>query len=479
MKKIHLIAFSLFFVVITTSLSANAAKSPDSPTTDKDFQINGAGATFPFPLIDTWRVEYNKIYPNVNLNYQSIGSGGGVKQHTEMTVDFGASDAPLTEKERDLAEGTLHIPEALGSVVLAYNIPEIPTKGLKLTGQIVADIYLGKIKKWNDPQIQELNPEFTLPDRSVVVTRRSDGSGTTYVFTDYLSKVSSEWKEKVGVGKSVPWPVGVGAAGNEGVAWATRNTKYAIGYVELAYAFQNEMTYASLQNADKTAFIEPSFDTVFEAVKSFPVDKLPRPDADWSHVSIVNAPGPNSYPIASFTYLLVYQDIEKVVDDKDKAKALVHMIYWMITDGQKYSKPLLYIPLSPSIQELDKQALAMITFSGEQLWNYKPTTSSIKKEQNKTIQEASLPSWIKNNAKWWAEGQIDDSAFTQGIEYMIKNGIIDVPASTQPDSTLTSESKEIPAWVKSSSQWWSEGMISDGEFVKGLEYLIKVGAIRI
>jgi phosphate ABC transporter phosphate-binding protein len=371
MKKILSIALSLILMAsVFVPLSASAASGPEPPKSDKKFAINGAGATFPYPLIDTWRVEYNKLYPNVNLNYQSIGSGGGVKQHTEKTVNFGASDAPLTTAEANLASGTLHIPEAIGSVVMAYYLPEVPKSGLKLTGEVIADIYLGKIKRWNDPKITELNPDTKMPDRPILVTRRSDGSGTTYVFTDYLSKVSKEWDTKVGVGKSVPWPTGVGAAGNEGVAWATRNTKYAIGYVELAYAFQNGMTFAYLQNADKTGFIEPNFDTVFEAAKSIPTDNLPRPEADWSSVSMTNAPGPNSYPIASFTYLLVYENLDRAVSDMDNAKALVHLVHWMITDGQKFSKPLLYVPLPPAIQDLDKQALSRITFGGEQVWNY-------------------------------------------------------------------------------------------------------------
>jgi phosphate ABC transporter phosphate-binding protein len=381
MKTVLSITLSIMLLAgIFVPLSADAAKVPESPKLDKQFQINGAGATFPFPLIDTWRVEYNKLYPNVNLNYQSIGSGGGVKQHTEKTVNFGASDAPLTPKERELATGTLHIPEAIGSVVLAYNLPEVPQSGLKLTGEIVADIYLNKIKKWNDPKIQEVNPDTKLPDRPILVTRRSDGSGTTYVFTDYLSKVSKEWGQKVGKGKSVPWPVGVGAAGNEGVAWATRNTKYAIGYVELAYAFQNKMTFATLENGDKTKFVEPNFDTVFEAAKTYPVDKIPRPEADWSEVSIVTAPGENAYPIASFTYLLVYENIDQVIKDKDQAKAFVHMLHWMITDGQKFSKPLLYVPLPPSIQELDKQGIERIKFNGEKLWSY--SSSDTKSDTN-------------------------------------------------------------------------------------------------
>lgn len=400
MKEILSITSSLILLTsVFVPLSVDAAQTPEPPKSDTQFQINGAGATFPFPLIDTWRVEYNKLYPNVNLNYQSIGSGGGVKQHTEKTVDFGASDAPLTPKERDLAPGTLHIPEAIGSVVLAYNLPEVPNSGLKLTGENVADIYLGKIKKWNDPKIQQNNPDLKLPDRPILVTRRSDGSGTTYVFTDYLSKVSQEWKEKVGVGKSVPWPVGVGAAGNEGVAWATRNTKYAIGYVELAYAFQNKMTYAYLQNGDKTNFVEPTFDTVFEAAKTYPINNLPRPEDDWSKVSMVVTPGKNSYPIASLTYLLVYENIDQVIKDKEKAKALVHMLHWMVTDGQQFSKPLLYVPLPPTIQNLDKQGIAKIKFNGEQLWNYESKKNDAQSSTSQSTKETKTTKDAKSEKK--------------------------------------------------------------------------------
>lgn len=385
MKTILSLSLSILLIAGVFAPLANATQAPEPPKSDKQFQINGAGATFPFPLIDKWRVEYNKLYPNVNLNYQSIGSGGGVAAHTQKTVNFGASDAPLTPNERDLVPETMHIPETIGSVVMAYYLPEVPKSGLNLTGSIVADIYLGKITKWNDPQIQATNPNLKLPNRDIVVVRRSDGSGTTFVFTDYLSKVSKEWDQKVGKGKSVPWPKGVGAAGNEGVAWATRNTKYAIGYVELAYAFQNGMTYAYLQNGDKTKFVEPTFDTVFEAAKSYPIEKLPHPEADWSQVSMVLAPGENSYPIVSLTYLLVYEDINQVIPDKDMAKAFVHMIHWMITDGQKFSKPLLYIPLPTAIQDLDKQGIARIKFEGEQLWNYGSVTKSdAKSDTTKT-----------------------------------------------------------------------------------------------
>ena len=383
MKKTLSIVLSLILLAGTYAPLANAAQVPEPPKSDKQFQINGAGATFPFPLIDTWRVEYNKLYSNVNLNYQSIGSGGGVAAHTAKTVNFGASDAPLQPAESSLAPGTLHIPEAIGSVVLAYYLPEVPNSGLKLTGENVADIYLGKIKKWNDPKLQENNPDLKLPDKPILVTRRSDGSGTTYVFTDYLSKVSPEWNQKVGKGKSVPWPLGVGAAGNEGVAWATRNTKYAIGYVELAYATANGMTVAYLQNGDKTAFVEPTFDTVFNGAQAYPIDKIPKPQDDWSQVSMVLAPGQNSYPIVSFTYLLIYEDINQAISDKDMAKAFVNMVYWMVTDGQKFSKPLGYVPLPAAIQELDKQGLSRIKFEGEQLWSY-ASASPIKVDAPKS-----------------------------------------------------------------------------------------------
>jgi phosphate ABC transporter phosphate-binding protein len=377
MKKTLSVILGIILMAGVFTPLASAA-TPEPPKSDKQFQINGAGASFPFPLIDTWRVEYNKLFPNVNLNYQSIGSGGGVKQHTEKTVNFGASDAPLTANERELAPGTLHIPEAIGSVVLVYYLPEVPQSGLKLTGENVADIYLGKIKKWNDPKLQENNPDLKLPDRPILVTRRSDGSGTSYVFTDYLSKVSAEWDKQVGKGKTVPWPTGVGAAGNEGVAWATRNTKYAIGYVELAYAKSNELTMAYLQNGDKTAFVEPTFDTVFEGAKQFPVEQIPKPEQDWSQVSMVLSSGQNSYPIVSFTYLLVYEELNQAVSDKDMAQTLVHMLHWMVTDGQEFSKPLGYVPLPQKIQDLDKQGISRLMFGGEQIWNSGPTKTDAK-----------------------------------------------------------------------------------------------------
>src|SRR6188474_2450569 len=300
MSKI-LIGISAAILLLTSTILSGAVYAQSKVT------INGAGATFPFPLIDTWRVDYQKVQPGVNINYQSIGSGGGVKQFTEKTVDFGASDAPLTQNESQKVPGAVHIPETIGSVVAAYNIPSIPDKGLKLSGEVLADIFLGKITKWNDPKIQSLNTDKTLPGDDIVVVHRSDGSGTTFVWTDYLSSASPAWREQFGKGKSVPWPTGIGAPGNEGVANAIKGSPNTIGYIELAYALTTKMPYAFIQNkAGK--FIEPSLDSTKAAV-SASVPQLPKGDGSWSSVSMVDAPGDTSYPIASFTYVLVYKEL--------------------------------------------------------------------------------------------------------------------------------------------------------------------------
>lgn len=381
-----LILSAILVAAIFAPLHAHAEQAP-TPPGDTDITITGAGATFPFPLIDTWRVEYNKLYPHVQLNYQSIGSGGGIKAHTQKTVQFGASDAPLSIKELGAVKGTLTIPETIGAVVITYNLPEMPDKGLKLTGDVIAGIYLGDIKKWNDPKIQQLNPNVKLPAKNIVTVHRSDGSGTTYIFTNYLSLVSEHWGNSIKYGKSVPWPSGVGSAGNEGVSATVKKSPYSIGYVELAYASQNKMPYAFVQNADKTGFIEPSIESSFAAVNQYPIDKLPAADKDWSKVNILLAPGSKSYPLVSFTYLLVYQDLYKVTKgNKDMANALVHMLYWMVTDGQKYSDKLLYVPLPPAVQEKNKQALGTIYFKdyNSKIWNYQPDSSAMKKTDTTT-----------------------------------------------------------------------------------------------
>jgi phosphate ABC transporter phosphate-binding protein len=403
------------FGAIITPLYADAATTPDVPDPNQEFTLTGAGATFPFPLIDLWRVEYNNVQNNVNLNYQSIGSGGGIKQHIEKTVNFAASDKPMSDAERELAPGTLHIPESIGGVVLVYNIPEVPNKGLKLTADAVAGIFLGEITKWNDPAIAAENPGLNLPDKEIVTAHRSDGSGTTFIFTDYLTTISPTWDEQIGKGKSVPWPLGLASAGNEGVAAIVKSTEYSIGYVELAYAFQTGMSYASVQNAEKSAFIEPTLDSI-SAASSGVANTLPAAEDSWVGVSLVNAPGSDSYPIASFTYLLLYDDLKPVTNNKEQAKAVIHIIHWMITDGQEFSSSLLYVPLADKVTELGKQGLSKVTYDGESIWTYEADAST----------DLGIPQWIRDNAKWWSEGLITDQDYINGLQYLIQQGILKV-----------------------------------------------------
>ncbi|MGZ3407675.1 MAG: phosphate ABC transporter substrate-binding protein PstS, partial [Polyangia bacterium] len=259
--------------------------------------INGAGATFPFPLYSKWFSEYNKLHPDLRFNYQSIGSGGGVKQITEKTVDFGASDSPMSDAELQKAVGVLHIPTVLGAVVIVYN--GAPA-GLKLTPDVLADIFLGKITHWNDPKLQAIAGQPKLPDVAITVVHRSDGSGTTGVFTDYLAKISPTWKTQVGAAKAVKWPVGLGGKGNEGVTGSVKSTPGSIGYVELAYAKQNALTMASIKNSDGN-FVTASIETTSEAAAGV---EMP---ADF-RVSITNAKGKNAYPISAFTYVLIYKE---------------------------------------------------------------------------------------------------------------------------------------------------------------------------
>jgi phosphate transport system substrate-binding protein len=354
-------------IAVTMSVKSYAQLLPKQLQSQSgQVTLNGAGSTFVFPLMDNWRVDYQKVKPGVNINYQSIGSGGGVKQFTAKTIDFGASDAPLSEQEQQAAKGAVHIPVTIGSVVAAYNIPSIPNKGLKLTGPILADIFLGKITKWNDPKIQTMNPGVSLPSNNIVVVHRSDGSGTTFVWTDYLSKVSSEWSNKVGKSKSVPWPTGIGAPGNEGVANAIKGTPNTIGYIELAYALTTKIPYAFIQNkAGK--FIEPSLDSAKAAV-SASSPQLPKGDGSWSSVSMVDAPGDTSYSIASFVYVLLYKELSTDPGiDQSKAKALTDFFSWAITDGQKLAPNLGYVPLPDQVVKLDQDTLKSLTFQGKPL----------------------------------------------------------------------------------------------------------------
>ena len=320
--------------------------------------INGAGATFPYPLYSKWFYEYSNANPGVRFNYQSIGSGGGIKQITAGTVNFGATDAPMTDEEMKKTPGPiLHIPTALGAVVPVYNLDGV-AGGLKLTPDVLAGIYLGKITRWNDPKIAEPNRTVTMPNADIVVAHRSDGSGTTDIFTNYLTAVNAEWRAKVGRGKAVNWPVGIGGKGNEGVAGVVKQTPGSIGYVELAYAKQNRMKVAALLNRGGN-FVTPTLEATSAAAagvaKSMPED---------FRVSLVDAPGKESWPVSGLTWILVYRDQK----DEARGKAMVRFLKWAIRDGQKMEAALDYAPLPKAVVEKVDQALKQISFKGKSLY---------------------------------------------------------------------------------------------------------------
>jgi phosphate transport system substrate-binding protein len=308
-----------------------------SPTASAQMMINGAGATFPYPIYSKWFDAYAQVDPSVRFNYQSIGSGGGQKQILAQTVDFGASDGPMSDDNLSKAPAKiLHIPTVAGADVVAYNLPGNPA--LKLDADTIAGIFLGEIKKWNDGKITALNPGVTLPDQEIVVVHRSDGSGTTYIWTDYLSKISSEWKTKVGTNTSVNWPTGIGGKGNEGVAGQIKQTPGALGYVELIYAIQNKMPYADVKNASGK-FVKPSLDSITAAMATAQIPEDFR-------FSITNAPGDNAYPICGATWLLVYEQQK----DATKGKKLVEFLKWAQKDGEKMARDLDYAPLPEALQ---------------------------------------------------------------------------------------------------------------------------------
>jgi phosphate transport system substrate-binding protein len=314
--------------------------------------INGAGATFPYPLYSKWFSEYAKVDHTVKFNYQSIGSGGGIKQITAQTVDFGASDKFLSDEELKAAPGKLiHIPTVMGAVVVTYNLPGVG-KGLKLSQEALADIYLGKITKWNDPKIVSDNKGVNLPDQPIIVIHRSDGSGTTSIYTNYLCSVSPEWKSKVGTGTSVKWPVGLGGKGNEGVAGQIKTTKYTIGYVELAYAFENKLPYASLKNM-AGHFVEPSIKST-SAAAAGAAKKMP---ADY-RINLVNQPGKDTYPIVGFTWLLVYEQQK----DATNGKKIVDFLNWELKHGQKMASGLLYAPLPANVAKMVAKTVKTIKY---------------------------------------------------------------------------------------------------------------------
>ena len=322
-------------------------------------ELIGAGATFPQPL-------YSKMFDiyfqqsKIKINYQGIGSGGGINQLIKKTVDFAGTDAYMTEKELKEAGSTvLHIPTCLGAVVVTYNLPGNPK--LKLTPDVISDIFLGKVKKWNDPKIQSINKDVKLPDLGITVVRRADGSGTTYIFSEYLTKVSKEWKEKMGTGKSLNWPEGfIGQKGNPGVSGYIKQTQGAIGYVELIYALQNNMAFASIKNKSGN-FIEPTPKTVSNAAKI----KIP---AD-TNVSLTDTDAKDGYPISSFTWLIFYKEQNYGGRTKQRAEALAKLLLWIVTDGQRYVEPLQYSPLPKEASDIAQKIVKSMTYNGKQILN--------------------------------------------------------------------------------------------------------------
>lgn len=353
----HLSRVVLALACMLLALGCSRRESSEQnvqPGATGEVSLNGAGATFPYPLYSKWMAEYNKLHPNVRINYQSIGSGGGIRQIVAGTVDFGATDTAMTQSEVQKAPGQLnHVPTTVGAVVVAYNVGDL--KGLKLSGDVLADIFLGKITKWNDPRIAADNPGASLPDQSISVVHRSDGSGTSAIFTEYLAAVSPEWKDKVGVGKSVRWPTGLGAKGNEGVTGQVKTTPGAIGYTETAYAQQNQLAVAAIKNR-AGEFVEPKTEAISKAAETAQL-------SEDLHASLVDAEGAGVYPIAAYTYLLVYQEAR----DPAKGEALAKFLWWAIHDGQKYAAELHYAPLPANVTEKIETRLRNLKYEGKPL----------------------------------------------------------------------------------------------------------------
>lgn len=332
-------------IAVVTSILVMAGSALAAPVL-----INGAGATFPYPIYSKWFDVYTSVDPGVRFNYQSIGSGGGIKQISARTVDFGASDGPMTDAQLADAPGRLfHIPMVMGAVVATYNLPGV-NKGLKFTPDVLADIFLGKITQWNDSRITSANPDHQLPDMPIIVAHRSDGSGTTYIWVDYLSSMSGEWKLKVGKGTSVNWPAGLGGKGNEGVAGIVKQMPGALGYVELSYAIKNNLAYGFIKNRSGN-FIEPSLESTSKAAEGVTIPSDFR-------VSLVNSANPAAYPVAGFTWLLVY----KKQPDPVKGKAIVGFIKWAIHEGQQYADDLLYAPLPKDVVAMIDNKLTEMTY---------------------------------------------------------------------------------------------------------------------
>jgi phosphate transport system substrate-binding protein len=366
MKTKYLIAIAIIIIVIVLgSIFAYMELQKPSSTSATSVALNGAGATFPQPFLNATISAYQSQKSNVKINYNGVGSGSGINSLTNKLVDFAASDAPLSDSQRSAAPNTLHIPETIGAITLAYNLPGI-SNGLHLTGSVIANIFYGTITKWNDPAIIALNSGTTLPDKSIVTVHRSDSSGTTNVFTHYLSEVSSSWNSSIGAGTSVQWPVGTGESGNAVVASTINQTQYALGYVELAYAITNGMTVASVQNPAGN-FVTPSLDSTTTAVESG-VTGLPSGDQSWKNVSLLNTGDSQAYPIVSFTYLLEYKELNVIPGmNYDKATAIVQYMWYVVHNGQQLSPNLGYAKLPSNVVKIDENSIKSITYNGQTL----------------------------------------------------------------------------------------------------------------
>jgi phosphate transport system substrate-binding protein len=355
----------------TPAPTTTPTSTPGPAPTPSPVSLTGAGASFPYPLINAMITKYSRdIKPNVQVNYQSIGSGGGISAMQQKTVDFAASDAPLSATEMANIPNALHIPETIGAVTVAYNIPSVPT-GLHLTGKIIADIYQGTITNWNDPAIQSLNANVTLPSRAIITVHRSDGSGTTFIFTGYLAASSQTWNTSVGQGKTVAWPNApggvIGSNNNAGVASTVNGTQYSIGYVELAYAMQSGMCVAAVQNPSGN-WILPTLASTTAAAQSVASVGLPAGDASWTSVNVLNAPDSQAYPIVSFSYLLSYKELNVIPDmNQARATAIVQFLWYVVHSGQDLAPGLAYAQLPSNVVAIDEATIRSITFNGQTL----------------------------------------------------------------------------------------------------------------
>ncbi len=356
MRALKLTALMLLAVACAKENASNSSAASSTASSGGGVDLNGAGATFPYPIYSKWFSDY-AAKTGIKINYQSIGSGGGIRQLSEQTVDFGASDSPMSDEEMAKAKGgpILHFPTVMGADVITYNLPSVTTP-LKFTPDLIAAIFLGTVKKWNDTRIASLNPGVSLPNQDILVVHRSDGSGTTYIFTDYLTTAAPAWKS-VGKGKEVKWPIGIGAKGNEGVSGQVKQTPGAIGYVELAYAKQNNLPIAAVRNKSGQ-FVAASVPAVTAAAAG--VAKSLPANTDY-RLSIIDAPGADAYPISSFTWILVYQHQA----DATKGKKLVDFLNWALTDGEAEASSLDYAPLPAEMASRLKQRLATIDYSGK------------------------------------------------------------------------------------------------------------------